>query len=129
VVSENVVAWTTYDDAGRGREIFVYTRSKLFRCAHGSSHDASACLLVLASVLVHESWHFEHGPSEDAAYGRQFVFLKMNRAPEKQVAEVLKARREAVKRQKEEIRAARKMAHEESTNASRRDEQVRSGTK
>lgn len=33
------------------------------------------CLLKLASIIVHEAWHFRNGPDEAGAYNAQIEFL------------------------------------------------------
>jgi hypothetical protein len=58
-------AWTTYSGEGKGLRIFVLNSTDLFRCASASTF---ACVRRLASTLVHEAWHFNHGPDEGPAY-------------------------------------------------------------
>jgi hypothetical protein len=58
-------AWTTYSGEGKGLRIFVLRSTGLFRCA---SAWTFACVRMLASTLVHEAWHFNHGPDEAAAH-------------------------------------------------------------
>jgi len=76
-VSPNAEAWTIYDETCKGDRIFLYTRSGVFRCASDEQPLQHQCLLKLASVIVHESWHLEHGPDEAAAYTAQLLFLQM----------------------------------------------------
>ena len=74
VASEGIEAWTSYGPNGSGDRVFVYTGSEIFRCARWplSMHQ---CVVRLASVLVHEAWHLEHGKNETAAYDAQIAFL------------------------------------------------------
>ena len=106
-VSKMVVAWTTYDEGGQGKEIFVYTKSRLFRCASGPAMNRSTCPLVLASVLIHEAWHLRSGTDESRAYTEQIWFLQMNKASEGVIDEVFRARLLAMRKQRA-IRAARR---------------------
>jgi hypothetical protein len=39
MVSPDAEAWTVYDEHGTGDRIFVYTRSRTFRCASASRQD------------------------------------------------------------------------------------------
>jgi hypothetical protein len=79
-VSRGAEAWTVFDERGRGTGIFVYTRSRTFRCASMPSRDQSRCLLKLASVIVHEAWHLKNGLDEAGAYDAQLVFLQLKEA-------------------------------------------------
>jgi hypothetical protein len=36
--------------------------------------------LKLASVIVHEAWHLQHGRDEAGAYDAQLIFLQMTEA-------------------------------------------------
>jgi hypothetical protein len=72
-------AWTTYSGEGKGLRIFVLRSTYLFRCASASTF---ACVRMLASTLVHEAWHFNHGPDEAAAYEAQLTFLRLHGASE-----------------------------------------------
>ena len=60
-VAPNAEAWTLFDEACKGARIIVYTRSRLFLCASAPSRTQHQCGLKLASVLVHEAWHLQHG--------------------------------------------------------------------
>jgi len=71
--SRGVEAWTSYDDEC-GDRIFVYTGSDMFRCA-SRPLGMRQCLLRLASAVVHEAWHLEHGRDEEEAYEVQIAFL------------------------------------------------------
>ena len=84
--SLGVEAWTSYDDEC-GDRIFVYTGSDMFRCASPplAMHQ---CLLRLASVVVHEAWHLEHGRDEEEAYEVQIAFLLRNGAATEHVKAV-----------------------------------------
>jgi hypothetical protein len=70
-------AWTTHSGEGKGLRIFVFRSTDLFRCASASTF---ACVRMLASTLVHEAWHFNHGPDEAAAYEAQITFLRLHGA-------------------------------------------------
>ena len=61
-------AWTVFYEDGKGDRIFVYTRSRTFRCASVPSRDQDQCQLKLASVIVHEAWHLRNGLDEVGAY-------------------------------------------------------------
>ena len=80
MVSPGAQAWTIYDEHGTGDRIFVYTRSRTFRCASATRSDQDQCLLRLASIIVHEAWHFRHGPDEAEAYEAQLAFLRLTEA-------------------------------------------------
>ena len=79
-VSPSAEAWTVFDEKGRGTRAFVYTRSRTFRCASVPGQDQPRCQLKLASVIVHEAWHLQHGRGEAGAYDAQLVFLQMTEA-------------------------------------------------
>jgi hypothetical protein len=92
--SRGVEGWTLYGTDGQSEKIFIYTGSGIFRCArwpHGDlqSHE---CLVRLASVIIHEAWHFRHGRGEGDAYGAQIIFLLANNAPRAQISAVETAR-------------------------------------
>jgi hypothetical protein len=80
MVSPGAEAWTVYDEHGTGDRIFVYTRSRTFRCASAPRSDQDQCLLRLASIIVHEAWHLRHGPDEAEAYEAQLAFLRLTEA-------------------------------------------------
>ncbi len=80
MVSPDAEAWTVYDEHGTGDRIFVYTSSRTFRCASATRSDQDQCLLRLASIIVHEAWHFRHGPDEAEAYEAQLAFLRLTEA-------------------------------------------------
>jgi hypothetical protein len=77
MVSPSAEAWTVFNEHGKGERIFVYTRSRTFRCARTSRRDQDQCLLKLASVIVHEAWHLGNGLDEVGAYEAQLSFLRL----------------------------------------------------
>ena len=91
--SSSVEGWTSYGVDGQPDRIFVYSRSDIFRCASWPL-AMYQCRVRLASVLVHEAWHFRYGRSEVDAYEAQIAFLMRNRA----AIEHIKAVRLAQKR-------------------------------
>jgi hypothetical protein len=107
IASPGVQAWTAVDAGGKSTEIFVYTESRIFRCARVSTWD-SQCVLKLASVLVHEAWHFEHGGNEADAYATQIVFLMGNGGTRDQIADVRRSRDRVLAAGKEAGEAARR---------------------
>ena len=84
--SIGVEAWMAYDDEC-GTRIFVYTGSDMFRCA-SPPLAMRQCLLRLASSVVHEAWHLDHGPNEEEAYEVQIDFLLRNGAATEHVKAV-----------------------------------------
>lgn len=80
IVLPDAQAWTVSDEHGTGDRIFVYTRSRTFRCASARRSDQDQCLLRLASIIVHEAWHLRHGPDEAGAYEAQLAFLRLTEA-------------------------------------------------
>jgi hypothetical protein len=85
--SPGVEAWTSYDANGSAVRIFVYAGSDMFRCARWPL-GMRQCRIRLASALVHEAWHFEHGRNEKEAYETQIAFLMRNGAATEQVKAV-----------------------------------------
>jgi len=85
--SHGVEAWTSYDTDGRSKRIFLYTGSDMFRCARWPL-GLRQCRIRLASVLVHEAWHLEHGQDEEDAYEAQIAFLMRNGAATEHVKAV-----------------------------------------
>ena len=79
-VSKNAEAWTTFREDGSGDGVFVYTGSAVFRCARERNPNQDRCLLKLASIVVHEAWHLQHGRDEEGAYRAQLVFLQSKEA-------------------------------------------------
>jgi hypothetical protein len=92
--SQGVEGWTLYRADGQSERILIYTRSGIFRCARWPHDDllSHECLVRLASVIVHEAWHFRHGRGEADAYGAQIIFLLANHARVAQITAVLTAR-------------------------------------
>lgn len=72
--SHGIEAWTSHAADGTGKRIFLYTGSDMFRCARWPL-SLRQCRIRLASVLVHEAWHLEHGQDEGDAYEAQIAFL------------------------------------------------------
>ena len=79
-VSPHAEAWTLFDEDRKGDRIFVYTRSRTFRCASIQGKDQERCLWKLASVIVHEAWHLRNGQDEVGAYQAQLIFLQAKEA-------------------------------------------------
>ena len=104
--SRGVEAWTTYDAVGRGERIFVYTGSDMFRCA-SRRLAMRQCRIRLASVVVHEAWHFENGPNEGSAYEAQIVFLLRNGAATEHVQAVRLAQSRVLAEERRATAAAR----------------------
>jgi hypothetical protein len=104
--SHGVEAWTSYDADGHGERIFVYTGSDMFRCASWPL-GMRQCRIRLASVLVHEAWHFEHGRSERGAYEAQIAFLMRNGAATEHVKAVCLARNRVLEAERRATEAAR----------------------
>ena len=76
--SRGAEAWTVYGELNQGDRIFVYTGSDLFQCASRRPLPDLQCVLKLASILVHEAWHFRNGRDEVGAYDAQLAFLLHN---------------------------------------------------
>jgi hypothetical protein len=85
--SRGIEAWTSYGADERGERIFVCTGSDIFRCA-SRPLGMRQCVVRLASALVHEAWHFEHGRNERDAYEAQIGFLLRNGAATEHVKAV-----------------------------------------
>ena len=78
--SPRVEAWTVFCEDGKGDRVVLYTESSVFICAsrHTPVHvNPYICLLKLASIIVHEAWHFRNGPDEAGAYEAQRQFLEV----------------------------------------------------
>ena len=105
--SRGAEAWTSYDATGIGERIFVYTGSDMFRCASRPLRMRQ-CVIRLASVLVHEAWHFEHGPNEEDAYEEQIAFLLKNGATTEHVAAVRLAQSRVLAAERRATAAARR---------------------
>ena len=76
--SRGAEAWTVYDEHNQADRIFVYTGSELFQCASRRPRPDWPCVLKLASILIHEAWHFRNGRDEVGAYDAQLAFLLQN---------------------------------------------------
>ena len=85
-------AWTSYAADGTADRIFLYTGSDMFQCARWP-FGMRQCRIRLASALIHEAWHFEHGQDEGAAYEAQIAFLMRNGAATEHVNAVHLARK------------------------------------
>jgi hypothetical protein len=94
--SSGVEAWTLYGEDGRPQQIFVYTESVAFRCANRQPKPDWQCRLKLASVIVHEAWHFNESRDEAGAYVAQLAFLIGNGASPQVTAGVRRSRDRAV---------------------------------
>ena len=94
----------------RANEIAVYTGSEIFRRARWPHQNPQSheCVLRLASVVVHEAWHFSNGGQEAGAYGAQLSFLMANHASDVQIAAVQMARARVLAAARKAARAARK---------------------
>jgi len=92
--SQGVEGWTLYRADGQGERIVVYSESAIFRCASrpDTNTESHQCLLRLASVIVHEAWHFRNGRQETGAYTAQIQFLMANHASDAHIAAVQMAR-------------------------------------
>ena len=104
--SQGIEGWTVPRADGKGERIFVYTGSEIFRCA--SKGKNYQCLLRLASVIVHEAWHFRNGASEDGAYAAQIAFLMGNQGALEQIAAVRMSRDRALAAERKAIEAAKR---------------------
>ena len=104
--SHGIEAWTSYDADGNGERIFVYTGSDMFRCASWPL-GMRQCRIRLASVLIHEAWHLEHGRSESDAYEAQIAFLLRNGAETEHVKAVCLARNRVLEAERRATAAAR----------------------
>jgi len=107
--SVGVQGWTTVGADGKGERIFVYTGSDTFRCAQRSDSDYQ-CVLKLASVIVHQAWHFKYGANEARAYDAQIVFLAANAGALEQITEVRRCRKMATSAERKAVEAARQRA-------------------
>jgi hypothetical protein len=103
--SPGVEAWTAYDSEC-GVRIFVYTGSDMFRCA-SPPLAMRQCLLRLASSVVHEAWHLEHGRGEEEAYEVQIAFLLKNGAAAEHVKAVRLAQGRVLAAERRAAAAAR----------------------
>jgi hypothetical protein len=111
--SAGAQAWTTVDLDGTANRIFVFTGSPAFRCAK-QSKDNSQCRVKLASVIVHEAWHFKHGSNEAEAYSAQLLFMLSHDAALEQIVDVRRSRDWAIAAQRKAIEAAKQLARDSS---------------
>jgi hypothetical protein len=93
--SDGVEAWEIRKPDGQ-MQIGVYRESAAFRCASGLILENYQCLLKVASAIVHEAWHYNHGANEAGAYEAQIAFLVLNGGSSAQVAGVRRARERIV---------------------------------
>ena len=108
--SPGVEGWTIHRADGSGEQIFVYAGSAVFRCA--STGNNRQCLLRLASIIVHEAWHFKHGGNENDAYAAQIAFLMGNHAAPDQITGVRRSRASALAAERSAIAAAKALRSE-----------------
>jgi hypothetical protein len=99
--SPGVEAWTVFREDGKGDRVVVYTESSVFICASRNTPvhvNPYVCLLKLASIIVHEAWHFRNGPDEAGAYEAQLQFLEVRGAGSAaEIAEGVRRARDHVK--------------------------------
>ena len=108
--SPGVEAWTVFREDGKGDRVVVYTESSVFICASRNTPvhvNPYVCLLKLASIIVHEAWHFKNGPDEAGAYQAQLQFLEVRGAGS--AAEIA----EGVRRARDRVKARSKQAGDE----------------
>ena len=121
MVSPSAEAWTVFNEHGKGERIFVYTRSRTFRCARTSRRDQDQCLLKLASVIVHEAWHLRNGLDEVGAYEAQLTFLRFVEASSfLQVNEAAAVNIREVRRARDRVLADRRNATSPGASGARR---------
>ena len=94
--SDGVEAWVIRGPDGQVNQIGVYRESAAFRCASGLILQNYQCLLKVASAIVHEAWHYDHGAEEAGAYDAQIAFLVLNGGSSAQVSGVWRARERIV---------------------------------
>jgi len=90
--SRGVEGWMLYGQEGHAERIVVYSGSDVFRCASDRVRGDYQCLLRVASTIIHEAWHYRHGPGEADAYEAQIVFLTMRGGSSAQISGVRRAR-------------------------------------
>ena len=99
--SPGVEAWTVFREDGKGDRVVVYRESSVYICAsrHTPVHvNPYVCRLKLASIIVHEAWHFRNGPDEAGAYEAQLQFLEVRGGGSAaQIAEGVRRARDRVK--------------------------------
>ena len=94
--SDGVEAWVIRKPDGQVHQIGVYRESAAFRCASRLILQDYQCLLKVASSIVHEAWHYNHGADETGAYDAQIAFLVLNGGSSAQVSGVRRARERIV---------------------------------
>jgi hypothetical protein len=94
--SRGIEAWTVFRDDGQAARILVYTASRVFRCASDPRNRGHECVLKLASIIVHEAWHFRNGQSEAGAYEAQIAFLIFHHGSREQIEDVRASARVAM---------------------------------
>jgi hypothetical protein len=94
--SDGVEAWTLYGEDGRAQQIVVYSGSAVFRCANHQPYPDWQCRLKLASILVHEAWHFTRSRDDAQAYQAQLAFLMVRGASSVVVGSVRRSRDHAL---------------------------------
>jgi hypothetical protein len=90
--SRGADGWTVYGQDGSAERIVVYSDSDVFRCASTPDRLDYQCLLRVASTIIHEAWHFRHGPGEADAYDAQIAFLTLRGGSSAQISGVRRAR-------------------------------------
>lgn len=113
--SRGVEAWTVFREDGRGDHVVVYAESSVFNCASRQTPvhlNPPMCLRKLASIIVHEAWHFRNGPDEAGAYEAQIFFLTMRGGSSMEIAGVLRARDRVKARDKQAGDEARRRYRE-----------------
>jgi hypothetical protein len=93
--SRGLAAWTVFPDDGTPAHILVYTASPAFVCASVRPDPDYHCVVMLASIVVHEAWHVQHGSSEAGAYRAQLAFLFLHSASAAQLDSVYASERAA----------------------------------
>ena len=68
--------WVRSPVEGIPRMIYLATDSEPFLCALRSRDYR--CRVMVASIIVHEVWHWKFGAGEDDAYRAQIMFLMAN---------------------------------------------------
>jgi hypothetical protein len=114
--SPGVEAWTVFREDGKGDRVVVYTESSVFICSSSQipvHMSPYVCRLKLASIIVHEAWHFRNGPDEAGAYEAQLQFLEAQGAGS--AAEIA----EGVRRARDRVKAGTKQAGDEARGRDR----------
>jgi hypothetical protein len=89
--SRGIEAWTLSQN-GLAERIVVYSESDVFRCASHPILPNYQCLLKVASTIIHEAWHYRHGPGEAGAYDTQIAFLTRSGGSSLNISGVRRAR-------------------------------------